>query len=380
MVEAVDKGVRGILFASVLVLMLFLCAAAGTAAAQSAPDCSEVEYEGSGTGGDPYRISNLSELQCIEEHDLDATYLLVSDVDALRTAQWNGGAGFDPIGFPQNETGFSGTFDGGGHNITRLSINRSGRLVDFGLFGTVTEGGTVKNVSVVDAVVRGDSGVGALVGFNEGTVERSSASGVVYGSGNGIGGLVGSNFGGTISESFAEVTVDGSLTSGVGGLSGANTDGLIEDSYALSDVDGGNLVGGLVGANYGRISSSYTASDINVDGSGNRVGGLTGNGGTVESSYWDVNATETSSSPAGIGLTTGEMTGNSSVDSMSGLDFDGTWETTDGYPRLSWELEEDGSDEGTDSGFTTVLLALVAVILLILVSIIALRRVEWTDQ
>lgn len=386
MVDAIDRGVRGILFASVLVAMLALYAAAGTAAAQSAPDCSEVEYTGDGTSGNPYEISNLSELQCIEEHDLGATYRLVSDVDALRTAQWNGGAGFDPIGFPQNETGFSGKFDGGGHNITRLSINRSGRLVDFGLFGRVTGSGTVKNVSIVDAVVRGDSGVGALVGFNEGTVERSSASGVVHGSGNAIGGLVGSNFGGTISKSFADVTVDGTLgTSGVGGLSGANTDGLIEDSYAVSDVDGASYVGGLVGANYGRITTSYTASDVDDDGSGSRMGGIVGvKDGTVEGSYWDVNATELSTSPAGIGLTTEEMTGNSSVKNMSGLDFDRTWERTDGYPKLSWELRTDDLDEGTgtgtdmipDTGFATVLLALIAVILLILVSVIAMKRRE----
>lgn len=384
MVDAIDRGVRGILFASVLVAMLALYAAAGTAAAQSAPDCSEVEYTGDGTSGDPHEISNLSELQCIEEHDLGATYRLVSDVDALRTAQWNGGAGFDPIGFPQNETGFSGTFDGGGHNITRLSINRSGRLVDFGLFGRVTGSGTVKNVSIVDAVIRGDSGVGALVGFNEGTVERSSASGVVHGSGNAIGGLVGSNFG-RISKSFADVTVDGTLgTSGVGGLSGANTDGLIEESYAVSDVDGATYVGGLIGANYGRIARSYTASDVDADGSG-REGGLVGvNEGNVDSSYWDTDATGPPSSPAGIGLTTQEMTGNSSLDNMSGLDFDRTWERTDGYPKLSWELRTDDPDEGTgtgtdmvpDAGFTTVLLALIAVILLILVSVIAMKRRE----
>jgi hypothetical protein len=371
-----DRIGRNVLFASVLVVMLILCVAVGTVAAQSAPDCSEVEYAGDGTSDDPYEISNLSKLQCIEEHDLGATYHLVSDIDALQTAEWNGEAGFDPIGIPQNETGFSGIFDGRGHNITRLSINRSGRLVNFGLFGTVVEGGTVKNVSVVDAVVRGDSGVGALVGFNEGTVERSSASGVVYGSGNAVGGLVGSNFG-RISKSFADVTVDGTLgTSGVGGLSGANTDGLIEDSYAVSDVDGSSHVGGLVGANYGRIARSYTASDVDADGSG-RAGGLVGvNDGTVDASYWDMDATELSSSPAGIGLTTQEMTGNSSVENMSGLDFQKTWETADGYPKLSWEVETDESDTSPGFGSTTVLLVLVAVILLILVSVIALNRKE----
>ena len=376
MIGFLDRIGRVVLLASVLVVTLTLCAPAGTAAAQSAPDCSEVDYTGDGTSDDPHEISNLNELQCIEEHDLGATYHLVSDIDALQTAEWNGKAGFDPIGLPQSETGFGGTFDGRGHNITRLSINRSGRLVDFGLFGKVTESGTVKNVSVVNAVVRGDSGVGVVVGFNEGTVERTSASGVVYGSGNAVGGLVGSNFG-RISKSFADVTVDGDLgTSGVGGLSGANTDGLIEDSYAVSEVDGSTYVGGLVGANYGRIARSYTASDVDADGSG-REGGLVGvNDGTVDGSYWDKEATEPSSSPAGVGLTTQEMVGNPSVDNMTALDFNRTWQKSDEYPKLSWEMRNDDTDESPGFGSTTVVLAIVAVILLVLVSVIAVRRAE----
>ena len=52
---------------------------------------------GDGSPGDPYQISNVTELQAIKD-DLSAHYILVNNIDASDTVTWNDCAGFEPIG------------------------------------------------------------------------------------------------------------------------------------------------------------------------------------------------------------------------------------------------------------------------------------------
>ena len=100
---------------------------------------------------------------------------------------WTSGSGWSPIGGI-----FTGTFDGGGHTISNLHINRSGYV---GLFGRVN-GATIQNVGIVNPNVTGgrDADVGSLVGRQKnGTIRNCYVSG---GSTTGdnrtnVGGLVG---------------------------------------------------------------------------------------------------------------------------------------------------------------------------------------------
>ncbi len=76
--------------------------------ARDGPDCSEVSYEGGGTSDDPYQIQNVDQLQCIEDHDLEAHYELVDDIDAHGTQYWN------PVNTTTEEkTGSSGNIEQG---------------------------------------------------------------------------------------------------------------------------------------------------------------------------------------------------------------------------------------------------------------------------
>lgn len=394
MIGISDGAGRGILFVSVLVATMTLWAGTGTATAQSAPDCSTVSYNGAGTETKPYEVSNVEKLQCIEEHDLKANYQVVSavsEIDASETTLWNSGKGFDPIGgFDETrDTEFNGTFDGNGHNITGLTIDRESEEF-VGLFGSVGSEGRVTNVSIVDADVTGSRFVGGLAGLNRGTINNSHVTGSVTGSRKGdglvarkVGGLVGVNVG-KISESYASVSVDGTDSlgglvgvnraapnpprppfgmisesyasghvegsDGVGGLVGTNEEGgTVTESYAIVAVGGSERVGGLVGWNIGgtniepgKVSGSYASG--HVEGSED-VGGIVGiGGGTVSRSYWDVNATGWSTSNGGKGLTTAEMIGAAARNNMTALDFTNTWETVtnpDGYPVLAWQ--PDGS-------------------------------------
>ena len=83
---------------------------------------------------------------------------------------------WEPIGTEVNP--FTGTFDGNGHTVSDLYINRSDENRT-GLFGVVGEGGMIKNVTIKDANIKGNYHVGSLVGLNYGTVTDCDTSGTV---------------------------------------------------------------------------------------------------------------------------------------------------------------------------------------------------------
>jgi PGF-CTERM protein len=397
-----------------LVGVLFLTACVGSVAAQSAPDCSTVSYNGDGTEANPYEVGNVDQLQCIEEQGLSANYVQVSDIGASGTSEWNGGRGFEPIGeftvptFPDRtrDTEFRGTFDGGNYTVSELTIDR-GDTNFVGLFGGV-ESALLENVSLNNINITGNEGVGGLTGVNiNGTVTESYATGTVSGDASGnedVGALVGKNSG-TVTDSYATGSVNGDRDAGglvgenndgtvgrsyatgsvsgdndVGGLVGGN-DAVVKNSYATGSVNGEDLVGGLVGRSAGTVEKSYATGDV----SGNdRVGGLVGANtldgtvresyasgsvsgdenvgglvgekvdGTITESYWDTESTGQFTSAGGAtGLTTSEMTGDAAANNMRGFDFTSTWETVDGdYPKLSWQSDggTDGSSDNGESG------------------------------
>ena len=218
---------------------------------------------------------------------LKGKYVLGTNIDAKETAGWNSGLGFSPIG---NENSmFTGAFDGLGHTIIDLTINRSTNYV--GLFGYLS-GASVSNVGISGGNIKGLSWVGALAGYQDlGAISKSystaSVSGTgnfVSGTGNDVGGLVGFNSG-SISNSYAAGNVIGSGFH-FGGLVGSNN-GSISNSYAAGNVIGsGSPFGGLVGFNNGSISNSYASGSVSVEGFA--AGGLVGrneSGGSIENSY-----------------------------------------------------------------------------------------------
>ena len=224
-----------------------------------------------------------------------AGYELVADLDFDTNGNgrpdagddyWNDGAGWLPI------SRFGATFDGGGHTISNLFINRNVEDVDnIGLFGTA---GTIRGVGLRSVAVlaegrdlynRGSKGVGSLAGSSS-NVSDSYATGTVAVTSrydareSGVGGLVGS--GRNISGSCVAVDVT-SVGGNVGGLVGSG--GNISGSYATGAVTSeGSNVGGLVGSSAGSISSSYATGTMTSEGS--NVGGLVGSSaGNISSSY-----------------------------------------------------------------------------------------------
>jgi filamentous hemagglutinin family protein len=246
---------------------------------------------------------------------LATNYALGSNIDASATSGWNSGAGFNPIG--NSSAPFSGRFDGLGHTISNLTINRP-TTDNVGLFGYTDWYSVIKNVGLIGGSIDGQYSVGGLTGHNVGStisnsyttnnvsglgdvgglvgsdwwsgeISNSYATGNVTGRGNAsaydrIGGVVGYIHFGTVSNSYATGSVTGTGDS-VGGLVGNNSYSTINNSYATGNVTGRFGVGGLIGADFGTVSNSYATGS--VTGSGNWIGGLAGyrRGGSISNSY-----------------------------------------------------------------------------------------------
>jgi hypothetical protein len=255
-------------------------------------------------------------------------YALGANIDASPTSTWNAGAGFVPVG--NSNTSFNGNFDGLGHTITGLTINRPDEDyvglfgLDVALFGS---GGSIRNIGMVAGRVTGNDIVGGLVGYNGGTINNAYATGNVKGN-NSVGGLVGSNDHGIINNAYATGSVTGNNS--VGGLVGnnftynVNTGGIINNAYATGSVTGNDEVGGLVGGNGGLINNAYATGSVTGN---DDVGGLVGNGGIINNAYATGSVTGNDAVGGLVGrkgtiindsYATGNVTGNSDVGGLFG--------------------------------------------------------------
>jgi len=193
-------------------------------------------------------------------------------------AFWNGGAGWEPIGSDSDP--FMATFEGGGHVVSNLFINR-GTQDGVGLFGHLGVGGSIRRFGVADVSVTGYNGVGGLVGRNQGEVEWCFATGAVTGNDD-VGGVAGDFSAGDLRPCYAAGKVTGN--DAVGGLVGrATADSSLIGSYAASRVTGNDAVGGLVGSlgDYDYVDSSGTFSTLNLTYATGRVEGREAVGGLV---------------------------------------------------------------------------------------------------
>ena len=206
------------------------------------------------------------------------------------------GKGWTPIG-TSFDNSYKGTFDGGGHTITGLTVTTNDQFV--GLFGYLNRAGTVKNVVMEGIQITSNhmfGCTGGVVGYSWGTIENCSVSGSVSGT-DCVGGVVGSQKAGSIIGCCTSATVKG--THYVGGVAGEKWDTMTA-CYATGNVtleiaSQKNLYGGgVVGLNGGsRVLACYATGNVTSTGSstGNvHIGGLFGDSyTTVTACYWKNN-------------------------------------------------------------------------------------------
>jgi len=328
-------------------------------------------------------ITNAHELQLIAMK-LDHSYSLANDINLAPSLtnpseMWKGtavGSSFQgswkPIGSLRplvydtaeeewtasgSDRPFVGVFDGKNNSITGLTIQRPTELPGspaanealdssgVGLFGYVSGSSSeIRDLKLIDPVVKGYQNVGAVVGFMEEgnlrhlTVENIAVQGGGYyvggvvgslggnatgllasggqvtGAASGMGGVIGYNEG-SVTQSSADVNVT-SQRDEAGGLVGHNS-GTITASSASGAVSGKGQVGGLVGYSDGSIVSSHALGNVTNTGTSDGAGGLVGTSeGSITDSYASGNVTSLGASYAG-GLV-GYSDGNISLSYASG--------------------------------------------------------------
>ena len=198
------------------------------------------------------------------------TIYLNNDLD-LSGYQWT------PIGNGSNfGRYFAGTFDGQYHKIMNLLHHSTGdELIRNGLFGVVSDGGTLKNLLVIDADI--DSNDGSLIAgiladwVNGGTVENCYTSGKIENNVGSkfVGGLIGQCTWSTqVKGCGSDATVistesDEDHVDTVGGLIGqwenSADSSSITDCWFGGSVSCNNIysaVGGILGANFENFSGN----------------------------------------------------------------------------------------------------------------------------
>lgn len=277
-----------------------------------------VYMDGLGTAVSPYQISTAAQLKLFrdivngsngQKQDPTACAVLMNDIvlnDGTFDESGNyttGASGkaaeeWTPIGKytddGNNNTPYTGTFDGGGHTIKGLYVNLSDVAV--GLFGCL-EDAAVRNLTV-DGYVQGRHTVGGIAGKARAygaapsTVENCRNNCHVvseYGTGSGsflyVGGIVGS---------AADTTIADCVNTEVVEAKGSN-------NYS-------SVAAGIVGSLYENVTvkNCYNTGEINVTGDKLRVGTAGGIAGS------DIYGGNTVSDCYNLGAVTVSYTGNRS--------------------------------------------------------------------
>ena len=246
-----------------------------------------IESNGSYTVYNADGLLNVAELVNGGKTDINIT--LDKNIDLT-------GKGWTPIG-TSFDNSYKGTFDGGGHTITGLTVTTNDQFV--GLFGYLNRAGMVKNVVMEGIQITSNhmfGCTGGVVGYSWGTIENCSVSGSVSGT-DCVGGVVGSQKAGSIIGCCTSATVKGKHY--VGGVAGEKW-GTMTACYATGNVtleiasQKNNFGGGVVGLNGGsRVLACYATGNVTSTGSstGNvHIGGLFGDSyTTVTACYWKNN-------------------------------------------------------------------------------------------
>ena len=237
-------------------------------------------------------LMNVAELVNGGKTDINIT--LTADIDLT-------GKGWTPIGTDYDNS-YTGTFDGGGHTITGLTVTTNDQYAGlFGYLGNFGKVGTVKNVVMDGIQITCNHRLGyagGVAGFSWGTIENCSVSGSVSGTVS-VGGVVGIQRDGSITGCSSSATVKGTLN--VGGVAGQTIFGAtLTACYATGNViieiaPTQNISGGgLVGFNDGiSLLSCYATGNVTSTGSSTgyvHIGGFLGdNYITVTACYWKNN-------------------------------------------------------------------------------------------
>lgn len=246
------------------------------------------DYEsGDGSSSNPYQITHIEHLNNVR-NDLSKDFVLMNNLDfesddsylnSSHKSDYISGDGWLPF------DDFSGSFDGKGHVISNLFINRSDSN-NVGLFSEIP-GATntvIRNLHLRDINVTGYYYTGGIIGsISSGTIENCSTTGSVEGYKQ-IGGLSGhiSGSGITIKNCYSTCNVTSSSNFAGGFAGGLVNSPTITKCYSTGDVSGNDDTGGFAGSVTGVVVDCYSTGDVEGD---TNVGGFAGSFMTHNTGY-----------------------------------------------------------------------------------------------
>jgi len=197
---------------------------------------------------------------------------------------------FEPIAFGYYVY-FNHTFDGGGHTISGLKINKpeDGTI---GLFGGIGSTGSVRNLTVAGNITGYDN-TGGIAGSNWGTISGCTFRGTVTGNGSDTGGIAGYNWGLIAGCRVTKSIITGSdLAGGIAGWNASSATGIIaclaDDVTLKGTYEEGVELGGIAGGNGGTLVACVAApKEMTSQGIETYAGGITGfNWSTITTCYY----------------------------------------------------------------------------------------------
>ncbi len=343
--------------------------------------------EGSGTTDDPFLVDEAFELDIVRDWK-NYNFIQTADID-LGISPWNEDKGWEPIG--NGTEFFTGTYDGNGHTVSNLTINRP--TEDYNALFGYSLGAEFKDIIMTGASVSGNDKNAVLLAYSDSTsVTGCSVSGNINGD-FACGGLIGRSENSNISSCITDVSVTGTGkytgglvgrchdsttiescstygtvtgTNNTGGLAGlienSNITQCISSANVISDLNSGGLIGycdnseiiysyssGSVsaGSNSGGfigytlnsvVTHCYSTGSVDCPVSGGGLIGFEGSGNSFTDCFWDIDTSGETSSAGGIGKTTAQM---HCMYSFNNWDWENMWmitpEINNGYPFLERE-------------------------------------------
>lgn len=156
-----NKRIRTIVSVVSALLMALLMAVPGFTANKT------LYASGAGTASNPWHIRTAQQLNNVRKN-LSGNFVLDNDIDLK-------GKAFEPIGtFTPGKSdeeaanpasAFTGTFNGRGHKIKNVCIQKPSIQKGVGLFGAAAGKAVIENLDVQNATVTGGFGTGAVAGY-----------------------------------------------------------------------------------------------------------------------------------------------------------------------------------------------------------------------
>ncbi len=234
--------IKKALFGFIMFALINLCLTASAFAQTS--KVQKQEFEGTGSIEDPYLIESVDDL-CLLRDMVNkgqsfsgVCFKQTTDIDLT-------GTDWEPIGLFNSGSYFYGIYNGAGHNITNLVIDRADNVGFFGVLG-----GIVMNLGIESGKVKGDC-VGSIASHSIGNgamilncYNKADISGTR------VGGIA-DNFSGMIIDCWNVGKLEGSL---IGGITSYDSVLLLDDTSYGYPINNENFTGDIINSNTANLS------------------------------------------------------------------------------------------------------------------------------